>query len=113
MDIHANMARELTVDEAKALFDSGWWREMKPEEAARLQLYQARLCMPFSDYHAAMEKLLGRPVWTHEFARPNALIAEADGKRKAPLSPMHSLAEIVGPEKAADARVIITPPSKL
>jgi hypothetical protein len=64
--------------------------------------------MPFSDFHSAMEKLLGRPVFTHEFAGRDALIAEANGKRKAPLSPLHSLAEIVGPEKATKAIIIKT-----
>ncbi len=50
-----------------------------------------------------MGKLLGRPVFTHEFAGRDALIAEADGKRNAPLSPLYSLAEVVGPERAAQA----------
>jgi hypothetical protein len=108
MDARTDMARELTVDEAKALFESDWWKGMDPAAAARLQLHQDRLCMPFSDFHGAMEKLLGRPVWTHEFGGRDALIAEADGKRAAPPSPMHSLAEVVGPEKAANAIVIKT-----
>ncbi len=83
MDARADMARELTVDEAKALFDSGWWKKMDASEAAHLQLHQDRLCMPFGDFHRAMQKLLGRPVFTHEFAVRDALIAEADGKREA------------------------------
>ncbi len=102
------MTRELTGDEAKTLFESGWWKVMDETEAARLQLHQDRLCMPFGDFHDAMEKLLGRPVFTHEFAGRAALIAEADGKRDAPLSPLHSLGEIVGPERAAQAIVIKT-----
>jgi hypothetical protein len=54
-----DMARELTIDEAKALFESGWWKEMDQAEAARLQLHQSRLCMPISYYHSALKKLLG------------------------------------------------------
>ncbi len=37
MDARADMARELTADEAKALFDAGWWKKMDAPEAARLQ----------------------------------------------------------------------------
>ncbi len=48
----------------------------------------------------------------HEFLNDDAefvaaaLLAEADGKRAAPTSPLDSLAEAVGPEKAAEAIVI-------
>jgi len=36
--------------------------------------------MDFSAYHEAVESLLGRPVWTHEFAHPDVLLHEADGE---------------------------------
>ena len=106
MDPRADMASKLTVDEAKALYDSGWWKEMEQADAAWLQLHQDLLCMPFSDFHEATEKLLGRPVWMHEFAGRDALIAEAESKRAAPVSPLHSLADIVGPERATESIVI-------
>lgn len=31
------------------------------------------LCKSFSDVHECVEFLLGRPVWTHEFADPSLL----------------------------------------
>ena len=40
--------------------------------------------MPFSVFHEAVEKVLDRPVWTHEFALPERLRAEMLGERSAP-----------------------------
>lgn len=37
-------------------------------QAAILSAYTGFLCGPFSDMHELAEKLLGRPVWSHEFA---------------------------------------------
>ena len=31
-------------------------------------MFESKLCMPFSIFQEAVEKTLGRPVWTHEFA---------------------------------------------
>ncbi len=90
------MSRELTVKEARELFDTSWWKRMDIAEAANLQLRQRLLCMPFEDFHLGIEKLLGRPVWTHEFAGQEALIAEADGKHSAPSNPIESLTRILG-----------------
>jgi len=36
--------------------------------------------MDFGDFHEAIEKVLGRPVWTHEFARPQILRDEFEKK---------------------------------
>jgi len=38
--------------------------------------------MDFSEFHKATEKALQRPVWTHEFAKPNILIQEFFKLRK-------------------------------
>ena len=32
------------------------------------QMFTPRLCMPFDVFQEAVEKTLGRPVFTHEFA---------------------------------------------
>jgi len=38
------------------------------EQAAIIGVYTGFSCGPFSDVHEKFEKLLGRPVWTHEMA---------------------------------------------
>lgn len=57
----------MTKEEAIALFDSKFWEQMSYEDRAKFQLFEEKLCMPFDVFHEAMEKTLGRPVWTHEF----------------------------------------------
>ena len=73
----------LTVTEAIAFSDSGVWREWTPQQRAIFQLHQQLLCIPFPIFHEAVEQLLGRAVWTHEFVNSDALIAEYEGKRPA------------------------------
>ena len=55
-------------ERAVALHDSGWWKELTDFEKAKFQLLTEELCMPFNEFHRAIESALGRPVWTHEFA---------------------------------------------
>jgi hypothetical protein len=57
----------MTKDAAVALYDSGFWKQMSHEEIAKFQIMEDRLCMPFEAFHEAIEKTLGRPVFTHEF----------------------------------------------
>lgn len=38
------------------------------EQAAIIGAFTGISCGPFSDMHEAVEKKLGRPVYTHEFA---------------------------------------------
>ena len=93
-----------TREEAIALGMTAFWEreDWTPEEVALAQLNQERLVVfPLKVFHEAVEKLLGRDVWSHEFARPDLLLAEYEGSRSAPASPFHSLAEI-----RPDAKVI-------
>jgi lysozyme family protein len=57
----------MTRDEAAALYESGFWKQMTQEEIAKFQIMEERLCMPFKVFHEAVMKTLGRPVFTHEF----------------------------------------------
>jgi len=57
----------MTKEEAIKLAESGFWETMTDRERATFQLFEDRLCMPFGVFHAAIEKTLGRPVYTHEF----------------------------------------------
>ncbi len=62
--------KQLTRDEAIALHDGGEWRDWTDAEIAAFQFRQECLCVPFSRFHAAVEAVLGRPVFTHEFGGP-------------------------------------------
>ena len=57
----------MTKDQAIAFYKSGAWKAMSDEERARFQISERCLCMPFDVFHKAVEKTLGRPVYTHEF----------------------------------------------
>lgn len=77
----------MTTEEAVKLAETGWWTKVSAEEAAMFQLFERHLCMPFADFHAGVEKLLGRGVWSHEFAfadQPGGLREQALGKAVAP-----------------------------
>lgn len=83
--------KQLGKDEAKKIAKSKIWEKWSDEEIVRFQLFQNRLCMNFSRFHAAVEKVLNRPVFTHEFAFKNDLIKEYLGKKQPP-----TFEEIVG-----------------
>lgn len=38
------------------------------EQAAIIGAFTGYLCGPFSDMHEYIERVMGRPVWTHEMA---------------------------------------------
>ena len=57
----------MTKEEAVALYNSKFWESLSFKERAKFQLFEKRLCMPFGVFHEAMEKTLGRSIWTHEF----------------------------------------------
>lgn len=51
---------------------------MTPEEReAELRWWGQILTIPFGDLHQRYEELVGRGIWTHEFANPEPLIVEA------------------------------------
>ena len=91
----------MTEEQAKALFATRFWEEMPPAERSLWQLHERRLCMPFELFHEGVEKILGRSVWTHEFADPERLLAEYYGARPRP-----TMQEIIG-LLPADKRVIL------
>lgn len=81
---------EISKDEALMIYNSGIWRKWSEEERFLFQVQQPKLCMDFSAFQAATEKALRRPVYTHEFANPNALLDEYTGR-----IPKASLADIM------------------
>jgi len=95
----------MTRKEAIALHESKFWENMSYEERAKFQLFEPKLCMPFDVFHEAIEKTLGRPVFTHEFG------LNMDGLRMELLkeAPAPTFEEIIN-MIPADKRVIVVIP---
>ncbi len=94
----------MTRVQAKRLHDSGFWRGLSDSDIVKFQLFEDRLCIPFDVFHEAVEKVLGRPVFTHEFAFMDLLQKEFLKERPAP-----SLAEIMD-LIPAEKRVLVVAP---
>ncbi len=75
---------QLTREEALEFAKSDRWKTWTDEQVTMFQLWQDRLCMSFDRFHEAVEHVLGRPVYTHEFAWPDKLRLEVMHIRKAP-----------------------------
>ena len=88
---------ELTQEQAIALADSGWWYGLPADSVVAFQLFEKRLCMDFSDFHAVVEESLGRPVWTHEFGSAGRLQEEFLGKR--PRATLDEILRLIPEEK--------------
>jgi len=59
--------KQFTKEQALDFAENRRWEGMNYNEIAAFQLEQNLLCMPWAVFHEAVEKALGRPVWTHEF----------------------------------------------
>jgi len=83
--------KQLTEKEAIKFDERKAWEDLPDKELVGFQLFQKKLCMPFSVFHEAIEKVLDRPVYTHEFGlNYDGLVAEYLGK-----APKPSLEEII------------------
>lgn len=87
---------QFTKEQAIEVFDSGVWKDWSDEEIVGLQLFQDRLCIPFARFYSAVEKVLGRSVWSHEFAFRDLLIAEYTKER--PMPTFEDIARLVPAE---------------
>jgi len=76
--------KQLTSEQAIAFAKSGEWKDWTDEEIVKFQLYQKNLCMDFGRFHEAIEHVLGRPVFTHEFASWSNIVDEYEKERPAP-----------------------------
>ena len=76
--------RQFNKEEAISIYESKIWEQWSPEDIVAIQLFQNRLLVPFDKFHEAIEKVLDRPVWTHEFADQNRMIEEYLGIRSKP-----------------------------
>lgn len=97
--------KQFTETEAFEFAKSGKWKEMSDRELVGFQLYQRLLCVPFSVFHGKIEKVLGRPVYTHEFGlNYDGLIAEYLGLQDSPT--LQEIIEMIPEEK----RIVIATP---
>ena len=76
--------KQLTTEQAIAMAESGVWKEWTAEQVVRFQLFQEKLYMDFSHFHKCMQDVIGRPVWTHEFAFRDELVKEYLGAKETP-----------------------------
>lgn len=84
---------QMTEKQAIAFGNSEAWKTMTDRQIVELQLFTQRLCVPFDRFHQAIEVVLGRGVWTHEFGSAGmpGLQQEFLGNRQPP-----TMAEIIG-----------------
>jgi len=95
--------KQFTKDQAIAFAKDGLWKELSYRQRATFQTEQNLLCMPFDIYHEAMEKTLGRSVFTNELGlNRDGLRAELNGDVEAPT--LEEILNMIPEEK----RVIIT-----
>lgn len=90
-------------EKAIALANSKWWEGRTSREIAKFQLFTKELSMPFAVFHEALEKTLGRPIWSHELALNfDGIAMELLGAKDAP-----TMEEIIGliPE---EKRILVT-----
>ncbi len=97
--------RQLTRKEAIAFFDGKCWEGWTHAKITHFQMGQDKLCIPFAIFHEAIEKTLGRPVYTHELGLARKrLLAELGGEVEAP-----TIDEILGLLPAEKLVVVVTP----
>lgn len=101
------MSTQLTREQAIAFHDSKAYEPLSCRERALFQMEQDCLCMPFGVFHEAVEKTLGRPVFTHEFAfgGRERLMKEMLGEAPAPT--FEDIINLI----PADKRVVILSPA--
>jgi len=72
---------QLSKEQAIEFCESEKWKDWSDKAIVGFQLFQKRMCVPFSVFHAAIEKVLDRPVYTHEFGlNYDGIVAEYLGK---------------------------------
>jgi len=99
--------KQLTEKEAIKFAESKAWKDLSDKELVGFQLFQKKLCMPFSIFHEAIEKVLARPVYTHEFGlNYDGLVAEYLGK--APKPNLEDIINLIPKEK----RIIFVTPKE-
>lgn len=89
----------MTEQQAIALYDSKWWESRSAFDIVSFQLFEERLCMPFGDFHKAVEEVLGRPVWTHEFGILGAAQLKREFLKERPAPTLDEILAIIPENK--------------
>ena len=77
--------KQLTREQAIELAKSKVYENWTNKEIVRFQLFQEKLCMDFSRFHEALEKVLDRPIFTHEIAMNyDGIVSEFLGEKDSP-----------------------------
>ena len=85
-------------EKAIQLYNSNWWEGLSYREIAEFQLFTTELCCPFDVFHEAVEKSLGRPVFTHEFGlNYQGISKESLGEKESPT--MDEILDLIPQEK--------------
>lgn len=88
---------QLTEEQAIKIADSEIWKNWTPLQIVAIQLFQERLCLPFHEFHAAMEIVLNHSILTHEFINVETLKDEYEKKENKPtLQEIQSLISVIG-----------------
>ena len=87
--------KQFTKEEAIDFAASDKVNSMSHLDIFKFQMSQTCLCMDFSTFQEATEKVLDRGVWTHEFAKPELLWDEYLGKRTTAVDPFSTLSEVL------------------
>lgn len=94
--------KQLTREQAIEFGENNVHENWTNEQIVRFQLFQDKMCMPFSRFHEAIEKVLDRPVFTHEFAMNyEGIVLEYLGEKEPPT--FEEIIELI-PE---DKRIIV------
>ncbi len=64
----SDQINKITNEKALQLSSTKFWEQMDYYDRAKFQLFTDLMCMPFDVFHEALEKCLGRPVYTHELS---------------------------------------------
>ena len=84
-------------EKAIELAETHWWELCSNREIVETQLFIVELCCPFGVLHEAVEKVLNRPVYTHEFGSAGNLKAEFLGEKEPPT--LEEIVELLPKEK--------------
>lgn len=77
--------KQLTKEQAIVFGENKCYEGWSARQIAEFQLEQEKLCVPFDVFHEAIEKALGRPVYTHEFGlNRDGLRKELYGEKEPP-----------------------------
>ena len=77
--------KQITRNQAITLFESGAWKQWSNDKLVWFQLNQNLLCVDWSHFTDAIESVLGRSVYLHEFGvNRQGLIDEFKGIKSPP-----------------------------